>query len=103
MQRLSAFGIERKQVPVPNRHAPSTQQVVEVLDWLGSGGDGASVYVHCQGGFGRAGTMAVGLLVHGGLRVEEAEREVRAARPEININDEQRAWLEVLERSRRQR
>jgi protein-tyrosine phosphatase len=98
VEQLATFGIERRQVPVPNRKAPTTQQVLEVLDWLPS--DGASVYVHCQGGFGRAGTMAVGLLVQSGRTVEEAEREVRASRPEININDAQRAWLEELERSR---
>jgi protein-tyrosine phosphatase len=96
--RLSALGIERRQVPVPNRHAPSTDQLLAILEWLPN--DGASVYVHCQGGFGRAGTMAVGMLVQRGLTVEAAEREVRAVRPEININDVQRACLDSLERER---
>jgi protein-tyrosine phosphatase len=98
--RLRALGIERKQLPVPNRHAPTSEQVLEVLEWLPD--DGASVYVHCQGGFGRAGTMTVGLLVQRGLTVDEAERRVRSIRPEININDVQRAWLEDLERTRTQ-
>ncbi|MQA00729.1 MAG: hypothetical protein GEU80_15630 [Dehalococcoidia bacterium] len=101
VEQLSALGIERKQVPVPNRQAPTSEQVLEVLDWLPD--DDASVYVHCQGGFGRAGTMTVGLLVQRGMTIEEAEREVRADRPEININDAQRAWLEELERSRIER
>ena len=96
--RLSALGIERKQLPVPNRQAPTIEQLREVIEWLPD--EGASVYVHCQGGFGRAGTMTVGLLVHRGLTVEEAEREVRAARPEISINDVQRAWLEALQQGR---
>lgn len=101
LDRLGALGIERKQVPVPNRQAPSTDQVLEVLDWLPE--NGASVYVHCQGGFGRAGTMTVGLLVQRGLTVEEAERTVRAARPEISINEAQRAWLDALEQGRGER
>lgn len=98
--RLTELGIERKHVPVPNRHAPTTPQVLDVMEWFPAGNDNASLYVHCQGGFGRAGTMAVGLLVQSGLPLEQAEQEVRSVRPEISINDEQRAWLEGLEQQR---
>jgi atypical dual specificity phosphatase len=102
VQHLAEFGIDRKQVAVPNRQAPTTDQVVDVLDWFPAASEDASLYVHCQGGFGRAGTMAVGLLVQSGLSMEQAEREVRAVRPEININDEQRGWLQELEAGGRQ-
>jgi len=98
--RLTQLGIERRHVPVPNRHAPTTPQMLDVIDWFPADTDDVSLYVHCQGGFGRAGTMAVGLLVQSGLTLEQAEQEVRAVRPEININDEQRAWLQSLEQGR---
>jgi protein-tyrosine phosphatase len=97
VEQLTDFGIERRQVPVANREAPTAAQVQEILEWFPADRDESSLYVHCQGGFGRAGTMTVGLLVQGGLSIAEAEQQVRAVRPEISINDEQRAWLETLE------
>jgi protein-tyrosine phosphatase len=100
VEQLLDFGIARKQVPVENRHAPIAGQVQEIMEWFPADRDSSALYIHCQGGFGRAGTMAVGLLVQSGLNVAEAEKQVRAARPEIAINDEQRAWLEELERQR---
>ena len=99
--RLATLGIVHRHVPVPNNTAPTTEQLAAVADWFADEADDSSaMYVHCAGGFGRAGTMADGLLVHSGLTLEEAEHTVRAARPEISINDEQRAWLRDLEAHR---
>jgi len=93
LARLEALGIARRQVPVPNFGAPTAEQLTEIAEWLESQGDDAVVYVHCGGGFGRAATMAVGLLMLEGLGVDEAVQQVRAVRPEIRINDAQLAWL----------
>lgn len=89
--------IERRHVPVPNHGAPTLAQLQDVTEWLAQQGDENSVYVHCAGGFGRAATMAIGLLVQRGASVDEAEATVRAARPEIRINDDQRDWLRDVE------
>jgi predicted protein tyrosine phosphatase len=96
LARLEALGIGRRQVPVPNFGAPTAAQLAEIAAWLEAQLDDAVVYVHCGGGFGRAATMAVGLLMLEGLGVEEAVQQVRAVRPEIRINDVQLAWLREI-------
>lgn len=98
--RLAELSADRKHVPVPNHGAPTLQQLKDVGAWLAEQGDDATLYVHCQGGFGRASTMVIGLLVQQGTSVAEAEEQVRAARPEIRLNDEQRAWLRAVEARR---
>jgi protein-tyrosine phosphatase len=92
---LESLGIKRRHVPVPDRSPPSMEQLVETGDWLGN--HGASVYVHCKGGFGRAATMAVALLVLRGHALSDAVDRVREARPEMRLNAEQLAWLSVVE------
>jgi protein tyrosine phosphatase (PTP) superfamily phosphohydrolase (DUF442 family) len=62
-ERPRELGIARRHVPVPDRGPPTVDQLVEVASWLAEGHGGARMYVHCKGGFGRAATMAVGLLI----------------------------------------
>lgn len=99
-ERLQALGITRRHVPVPDRSPPTTQQLVEVADWADEADESAAMYVHCKGGFGRAATMAVGLLVVEGIGLDDAVEQVRAARPEMRLNDEQMAWLRVVAQQR---
>jgi predicted protein tyrosine phosphatase len=99
--RLEELGISRAQVPVANGSAPTLEQLAEARSWLDAEGDGATLYVHCGGGFGRACTMAVGLLVDRGTGLDEALQQVRDARPEMRINDEQLAWLRSVEQQRK--
>lgn len=98
-EQVAYPALDRQHVPVPNHGAPTLQQLEDVSQWLETQ-DAGGVYVHCAGGFGRAATMAVGLLVDRGATVEEAEAEVRAARPEIRLNDDQRDWLREVEARR---
>jgi len=95
--RLNSLGITRRHVPVSDRGPPSTEQLLEVAGWLGERDQGVRLYVHCKGGFGRAATMSVGLLVLHGNALEEAVDQVRKARPEMRLNAEQLAWLRVVE------
>jgi hypothetical protein len=101
--RLKELGIIRWQVPVANGHAPTIEQLAEASNWLDAQPAGATLYVHCGGGFSRACTMAVGLLVDRGASLDSALQEVREARPEMRINDEQMEWLRSVEQHRSQR
>lgn len=65
--------------------------------WLRKRHDKACAYVHCGGGFGRASTMAVGLLLLEAMPLEDAIEMLRSARSEIRINPEQLAWLRDVE------
>lgn len=97
---LDALGIERHHAPVINHLAPTDAQLEEVAASIATTAGDRPVYVHCAGGFGRATTMAVGLLVQQGTPLEEAIEKVRSARPEMRLNDEQLAWLRALEARR---
>jgi ADP-ribosyl-[dinitrogen reductase] hydrolase len=97
---LQALGIERRHVPVPDRGPPTIEQLVEVAEWADKKHNNVAMYVHCKGGFGRAATMAVGLLVVDGFSLDDAVGQVRTARPEMRLNDEQMAWLRVVARQR---
>jgi protein-tyrosine phosphatase len=101
--RLEALGISRQQVPVPNHGAPTAAQLEALATWIDAKRDDANVYVHCGGGFGRAATMAVALLILSGSNVEKAITQVRQARSEIRINDAQLAWLRAVEQDVRQK
>ena len=97
VERLLELGVTRRQVPVPNGSPPTLEQLVEVAGWFESQDDSCSLYVHCGGGFGRAATMAIGLLILGGAGFESALEQVRQVRPEIILNEEQVAWLRSIE------
>jgi protein tyrosine phosphatase (PTP) superfamily phosphohydrolase (DUF442 family) len=96
-ERLQELGITRRQVPVANGSPPTRDQLIEVAYWFESEDETSGLFVHCGGGFGRAATMAIGLLILNGSRFEEALEEVRGARPEIILNEEQVAWLRSIE------
>jgi protein-tyrosine phosphatase len=94
---LEAFELARQHVPVPDQGAPMMEQLIATGAWLRKRHDKACAYVHCGGGFGRASTMAVGLLLLEAMPLEDAIAMVRTARPEIRINAEQLAWLRDVE------
>lgn len=97
LARLTELQITRLQVPVPNHGAPTIKQLLAIATWLDTKDETGEVYVHCGGGFGRAATMAVGLLIYSGARLDDAVQQVREARPEIRINADQLAWLRSVE------
>jgi len=98
-ERLKELGILQRHVPVPNQSPPTIEQLRDVATWL-SDQPRAAVDVHWQGGFGRAATMAVGLLVFHGATVDDAVEQVRKARPEIRLNAKQMAWLRFVAQQR---
>ncbi|HLF79521.1 MAG TPA: protein-tyrosine phosphatase family protein [Dehalococcoidia bacterium] len=101
VENLVGLGISRSQVPVPNGSAPTVEQLDEVVQWFDADGGTSTLYVHCQGGFGRACTMAVGLLIERGASLDDAVQQVREARPEMRVNNEQLVWLHSVEERRK--
>lgn len=97
IEQLKALGIEQRHVPVPDNGAPSIAQLVNIADFLDEADQDRSIYVHCKGGFGRAATVAVGLLVLRGDILHDAITQMRTARPEIRLNEEQLARLRSVE------
>jgi protein-tyrosine phosphatase len=97
VDRLQDFGIAQRHVPVPDQSPPTIEQLADIGGWLAMEEDGAAMYVHCKGGFGRAATMAIGLLIARGISLDEAVQQVRAARPEMQLNADQLAWLRTVE------
>ncbi len=94
------LGIRWRRVAVPDRHAPTDEQLAEIAAWLDAELDreaGQTVYLHCHAGLGRTPTVAIALLMHQQLSLQEAHRLVLAARPESSPTSRQLAWLEALE------
>ena len=58
--------------------------------------DGVSIFVHCKGGLGRAGTIAARLLVELGTPASEAIVMVRGVRPGAIETREQEAYVRAL-------
>lgn len=94
--RLAARGIGWFHLPIRDFGGPSggsladwpglSMQLHELLD------SGRSVLVHCHGGHGRAGMIALRLLVERGEEPEAALRRIRAVRPGAVQTQAQFAW-----------
>lgn len=83
-------------IPVVDGHAPRQVQ----LD-IGSAiihaalAQNKNVYIHCKNGHGRGPTLAAAYLVrYTDSSVEAAERQLQSKRPEIHIENTQKAALE---------
>lgn len=64
-------------LPVQDFGVPDEQRMKEILDAIdGANDEGRSVYVHCRGGIGRAGTTVGCYLARHGNTGEEALQEV---------------------------
>lgn len=94
-QRLQDFGIDWVHFPVRNYQAPGSGQVQwadlssrrhRLLD------EGKGVLVHCRYGQGRAGTIALRLLIERGENENTGLLRLRAAREEAVETADQLNW-----------
>lgn len=90
---VEGFGMLWVWAPIPDVHPPkrsATEALNQVLDLTKAG---QSIFVHCKGGLGRAGTVAAWLLTHFGRSSEEAVDEVRSVRPGALETRQQVEWV----------
>jgi len=68
--------------PIPDLHAPTLATAVVLLEQLTDRlALGQALLLHCGAGIGRAGTVAVGVLMSMGLSADDALAEVAGHRP----------------------
>ena len=94
-------GMEFAPFPIPDRTAPLGSAVHGFVDGLFARlSRGESVVVHCRQGVGRAGLIAVALLIEAGLGPEEAIQRVSKARGvAVPETAEQGMWIESFAES----
>lgn len=76
-------GIERRHLPLSNRKKPQVEDFVTALNWLETHLENPAhkIYLHCQAGKERTGTIAVALHARrNGQSYDEALRELRQKR-----------------------
>jgi protein-tyrosine phosphatase/endonuclease/exonuclease/phosphatase family metal-dependent hydrolase len=81
-------------VPIIDGKTPTNANGLGLMEILAQVTNGNSVFVHCKGGLGRAGTVVAWLLTHFGRNSTEAIREVRQVRKNGAIeNLDQEDWI----------
>jgi len=95
---MKSLGLAWLRVPIDDRVAPSAEQLAEIVEWLEpTGSDSPVVYVHCEGGLGRAPSIAIALLMGRGFTRAEAHQFVVTARSVAAPTPAQDAWLTEIE------
>jgi protein-tyrosine phosphatase len=87
-----AFGRKYLAIPTLDAMSPTPREIARAVDdMLAAGGP---AFVHCAFGHGRSATVAAALLIRrGDATLEDVERQLRARRPRIGLNDHQRRAL----------
>ena len=80
-------------VPIVDGDVPTEANDDGLNEVLNSMLSGESVFVHCKGGLGRAGTVSAWLLTHYGRTAQEAISEVRGVRNGALENQRQENWV----------
>jgi protein-tyrosine phosphatase/endonuclease/exonuclease/phosphatase family metal-dependent hydrolase len=79
--------------PIVDQSTPTPANYTVLMDALQRVEAGDSIFVHCKGGLGRAGTIAAWMLTHFGRSSHEAIAEVRSVRPGAIENCDQEDWI----------
>jgi len=95
---MRSAGIEVLHIPIPDRNAPTPEQVDLFLNHVDTKLTlGNTVLAHCLGGYGRTGTMLACYLVHCGMPAQEALDGIREKRPGSVESEEQEAAIFAFE------
>ena len=93
---MAQAGIQHLTLPIKDFDVPSAEQMPQwaqvsqtCLDTLGQGG---RVLVHCMGGCGRSGMVALRLMILAGEDADAALSRLRQARPCAIETDAQMQW-----------
>lgn len=79
-------------IPALDATSPTPAEMARAVDALLAAN--GPVYVHCAFGHGRSATLAAALLIRrGDATLDDVERQLRARRPRIGLNDHQRRAL----------
>jgi len=76
------LGTQAVHHPIPDMHAPTVHDLHRLVDDIHSRlAAGEVIIVHCAGGIGRSGTVAVAVLLRAGVPLDDALTIVRSNRP----------------------
>jgi len=92
---LESLDIDYLHVPVPDQFPPNPEQARKILEFINRMKlQGRPVFVHCQAGVGRTGTVLHLYFMEQGLTFEEADAKVRTKRVQcILLTDHQVEFL----------
>lgn len=79
--KTSEYGMSWIWAPILDGYFPSNDIASELNSIIESLEDRRSVFIHCKGGLGRAGSVIAWLLTHHGFSSSDAIRKVREVRP----------------------
>lgn len=94
---VASAGIERLVIPVVDMHAPTVNQMESFVSFVKDHGAGGTVFIHCQGGAGRTGTMGAAYWITEGLSARAAIERIREACPFAIESGDQEASLAAYE------
>src|SRR5574340_493385 len=95
---VALAGWSRHLIPIEDFHPPSLAQLQHFNALLEAAPPDAKVLVHCEGGSGRTGTMAVAYWIKKGLTATDALVRVRKLRPEaVETCEQERVLYEYAE------
>ncbi len=90
---------QHRHFPTVNDTAPSLDHLVEGIEFIKEVHQGGGkVYIHCEGGMGRAPSMAAAYLMYTGMEMKEALTLLKSKRPFVRLVPEQIEQLKNLER-----
>jgi protein-tyrosine phosphatase len=76
------LGTHAVHYPIPDMHAPTLDDLRGLVDDIEARlAAGEVIIVHCAGGIGRSGTVAVAVLLRAGVAIDDALITVRSNRP----------------------
>jgi protein-tyrosine phosphatase len=96
IRKMEEMGFNRYSIPIRDFTAPTLAALEKFLDIVSDSLKEGKVLVHCQGGTGRTGTMAVAYWIKKGLSASKAIEEVRRYRPgAIEIREQEESLFKL--------